>query len=543
MVEVRASRVVIEVLAAEGSVTDTTRLNVSVAADHDAAVETQVSRQNIEVLGDEGDYMDITRLNVGVAAAFDDAEEVLASRLAIEVLGKPLLQTSTTRLNVGIAAAFDDIVEVQASRVAIEVLARQGSAGPVVPLALADDASIFLHNWVAKAELSTSFKNSVSYSPSTGAESRRGLSVKPFRTMKLEWMLGVNGIELSDLERLEVFLRRMGEDRFQVPIYKDQQELSAAHGSGVDTISVPTDKARFFPGARVAIVQLDPDYGPLSVTYHIIQSKTNNTITFDAALGVDIASGSLVFPLMDCEVMLEVKADYITAHVPRIRMTVSEVPGDSQLPPLKSDIPPNAEVYDEKPIWFEEPDWSRAVTKGRSRHGTRSRSGRADFVSIEADRPRQTHRFQVSGGRDEMWDVLEFFETRRGRLRTFWHIDQDQYLEPVEIDASGLFVGVSEIGDIADFQEEFDYVGIVMDDGKVFVREAVTIQQILTVFRITMDLAIDLGLSAANVVRVARARATRFETDELTETWTHTGHMTSRISLIETLNEQDFPTT
>ena len=141
-----------------------------------------------------------------------------------------------------------------------------------------------------------------------------------------------------------------------------------------------------------------------------------------------------------------------------------------------------------------------------------------------------------------MWKALEFFETRRGRLRTFWHIDQDQYMEVVDLDAGGTFVGVSVIGDLDDFSEEFDFVGIVMNDGQIFVRKVVTIQEILTVFRLTMDQAIALNLDVNNVNRVARARITRFVKDEFTERWDHTGHMEARISLIEALAEDTYPT-
>jgi hypothetical protein len=240
--------------------------------------------------------------------------------------------------------------------------------------------------------------------------------------------------------------------------------------------------------------------------------------------------------------MLEVEANYLTARVPSLKMTVAEAPGASQLPSLKSDTPTGALIaHDERPVWFEEPDWSNGITKGRDRQGQRTSDGRADFVNLEADRSRQTHKFEITGTREAMWNALEFFETRRGRLRSFWHIDQDQYMALVDIDAGGTFVGITKGNlDLADIQEEFYAVGLVQKDGSHYVRDVSAISDILTVYRIDLGTNLPSGLLATDNLRFARARLVRFTSDEFTETWTHTGYMTAGISIIEVLNEQDF---
>jgi len=543
MVEVRASRLAQEVLADEGDVGGVTRVDVQVGAiSDDDTGEVQCSRMTVEVLAQEPDVASTTRVDVQVGAlSDDDTGEVQCSRMAVEVLGAPLAEAAATRVDVQVGALSDDDTgEVQCSRMSIECLARQGSAGPVTPLALVDDAHIFLHNWATKAEMRTSFRNSVKPSPDSGAESRRGLSVKPLRSMKLEWQVG-DDLTLEDLERVEVFLRRMTDQRFQVPIYMDQHELAASYSSSDSTIYLPTREARFFTGARIGIVQLDFCNQPVSFSFHTISDMTNSQLDLDATLGVDVAAGSLVFPIMDCEVALDVDANYSTARVSTVKVTVVEAPGASQLPPLKSDTPTGAELaHDGRPIWFEEPDWTSGVIKGRDRQGRRNRQGRADFVNLEGDRSRQTHRFTISGNRTEMWNALEFFETRRGRLRSFWHIDQDQYLEALAIDAAGTDVSIRAIGDLSDMQEEFDALGLVMEDGTQYVRDVSIIQEILTTFTIALNTNLPAGLDVNDVVRVARARLVRFTSDEFRETWTHTGLMTSSISVIEVLNESDF---
>jgi len=546
MVEVRASRVVAEVLGDEGTVQAVNRVDAHVLALGDSTAQVNVSRVVAEVLATEPLIPATSRVDASVLALGDAPAQVNVSRIVAEVLAGPDAASATSRVDASVLALGDGPAQVNVTRIVAECLARQGSAGPVTPLALADDAHIFLHNWATKARMTTSFRTDVTASPDSGAESRRGLNVKPFRTMDLEWTIcdsqtvtGVNSLE--DLERLEVFLRRMTDQRFQVPIYMDQQELAQGHLAAEDTILVKTDEGRFFPGARVAIVQLDFCHQPVSFTFHTIADMTNAQLTFDATLGVDVAAGSYVFPIMDCEVALEVSALYETARVPSVKLTVSEAPGASQLPPLKSDVPSGAEVFEDRPIWFEEPDWTRGITKGRSRQGTRSSEGRADFVSVEGDRSRQTHRFEINGTRETMWQALEFFETRRGRLRSFWHVDQDQYFDLVAIDAGGASVGISENTlDLADTQEEFDYIGLVMADGTVYVREVSSILAILTVYNVSLVTNLPAGLLIGDVHRVARARLTRFAKDEFVEEWEHTGYMRAGINLIEVLNETDY---
>lgn len=541
MVEVRVSRVAAETLGDEGVRMAANRQDIQVASDFSATIEVRCSRLAIEILSPEPSIMAVNRLDLQVASDFSNAAEVRASRISMEVLAGPDAASSVSRQDIQVASDFTAPVEVRCSRIAGEALARQGSAGPVIPVPLADDAFVFLHNWATAASMRTSFRTSVVASPDSGAEARRGLNVKPFRTLDLEWMV-CDGLTLERLERLEVFLRRVTDQRFQVPIYMDQQELDASYISADDTIMVRTDQGRFFQGARVAIVQLDHCNQPISFSFHSIQTMTNASLTFDATLGVDIVAGSYVFPIMDCEVALEVSATYTTARVPVVKITVVEVPGPSQLPPLKSDNPSGASIaHDGRPVWFEEPDWTTGVTKGRSRQGSRNADGRADFVSVEGDRSRQTHKFVITGKRTDMWNALEFFETRRGRLRSFWHIDQDQYYNAVDLDPGGTFVGVSEIGDINDLIEESEAFGIVMADGSHYVSDVASILQILTVFRITMATGFPSGLQFADLHRTARARLVRFASDEFTETWTHTGYMTAGIDVIEVLNEQDFP--
>lgn len=538
MVEVRATRLASEVLAGEGTSAGVTRVDVQVAADTTETAPVRVTRMAVEVLSTPPGSLSVTRVDVQVAAeASAAATEVQVTRLAAEVLASQALSAAITRVDVQVGALTEVSAPVRISRISLEALAREGTSRSVTPLDLADDAYIFLHNWATQAQLTSSFLNDVTYSPDSGAESRRGLGGKPSRTIEIEWLICDRDIPL---ERFEVMLRRMTEGRFQMPLYMDQAELGAAYGSGDSVLAVDTTQGRWFQGQRIAVVQLDASNQVDSFSWHIISSLTDSAITLSSTLGVDVASGSLVYPIMDCEATLEVAVEFITDRVARFTLECIEVPGSSQLPAVKADTPTGFDTLDGAPVWFEQPDWSTSVTRGRTRDGSVSSDGRASFVDLQSSRARVTHDYTVSGKRDAMWPVVEFFETRRGRLRSYWHIDIDSTFTPINVDPSGTFVSVSKLGTLAQFDVEFDYVGIVMNDGRVFVRQVDNIQEVLSVFRITMNTTITAGLATADIHRICRARRVRFGQDDLTEVWTHTNYCAIDLTQVEVLDETDY---
>jgi len=537
MVQVRVTRLAGEVLAGEGSSAAVTRLDVQSAAAVVSPTQVRTSRISAEVLGGASPSSSITRLDVQAALEVDAPTEVQATRLSAEVLASQALSASVTRLDVQIGALFDGVGEVRISRLSGEALAREGARRTLTPLALADDAYLLLHNWVTAAEMVTSFLNDVTYSPDSGAESRRGLGAKPSRELTIEWLVCDKDIPL---ERFEVLLRRMTEGRFQVPIYMDQVELAAAYSSADTVLSFDTTQGRWFEGMRVAVVQLDAFQQVADFSWHLVEDLTSSSLTLSTALGRNVAAGSLVFPVMDCEASLELETEFLTARVARFTLRAIEAPGASQLPATRADTPDGFDTFQGAPIWVEQPDWTFAVSRGRLRHGSLNTSGRAAFLDLQADRARVTHSYEISGKRDTIWPSVQFFETRRGRLRSFWHVDIDSTFRPVAVDASGSFVSVSVLGTVGDLTEEFEFVGVVMTDGRVYVREVANIQLVSTVYRISLETDLPSGLNLSEIARISRARRVRFVNDDLTETWTHTDFGQLDVSIVETLDERNF---
>jgi len=558
VVAVRISRESIEVGAEAPATAGVTRLDAEVAilAKETGTGRAAVSRVSIEVLARNPPVASVTRLDaeVAVLAKETGTGRAAISRESIEVGARVIKRASVTRLDseVAILAKEASTDDVRVTRLSWEALAHRSASGRIEPLALADGIEVFLHNWVDEAVLSTRYMTDVSVSPNSGAESRRGLMLKPERTLSLLWQIHANDSTLLNrFDRLLVMLRKLTDERIAVPLYMDQRELAAAYSLSASTVFLNTSQGRWFTGARVVIVQLNYQGGYGSHSFHIIESMEDDRLNFEDPIGVNVAAGSLIIPMIDCEVILEAKGKYETARNIAVKLELMEVAGASQLPPVRSDTPAETPTHDDIPIFDYDPDWVGGIEKGRVRDGQKYGQGITSRVYRAATRSKEWHKLDMTGlrscssaPRDDIWRVVEFFDSRRGRLRTFWHIDQEQLWTVDGIDAGGAFVGIDQFGDFSDFEAELEggWIGLVMSDGTFYVREAVTVQQVLTVYRITVNPALPAGLNAADVVRVARARRSRFDKDELEEHWKHTGYMATNVEIIETLEETDVET-
>jgi len=548
MVSARISRQSAEVVSTTEQKVGVHRLDAEVAgrAAEASAGSVLVSRQSVEVVGKFAATVNVSRLNAEVAGAATTASGgfVQISRQSAEVVVSNNASALVSRLNAEVAglAAAASTGSVLVSRQSVEAVARRGSAGTVVPLALANDSEIFLHDWADQAILRSSYLTDISTSPSTAAESRRSLALKPERSLELVWRQTKEEFDENDfsrLDRLFVFLRRITDQRFQAPLVMDQRELNQAYLSTDDTIFFDTSRGRWFPGARIVIVQLDFCGRYESKSFHTIDDLEDDRLILSAQLGVDVKSGSVVIPVIDCEVSLEAEMRLLNGCLGEVSITVNEIAGTSQLPPTRSDIPAGMASFNGYPILDVDPDWSDGVKIGRSRSGIEFRSGRSRGVSIYGFRSAQTHELSFVNERPEYWNLVELFDTRRGRARSFYHIDHDHLLTPVSI--STVNVEVEEFGDLTDFKEEFEggFVGIKMRNGDHYVREAVTIQLLGGAYRITVSPALPAGLQIGNVVQIARARYSRLDSDEMEERWFHTGLADTSLKIRETLEEKN----
>ncbi len=538
MVRVNLSRQSFESVAEAGEAISVTRQSAEVLApiDQASAVRANLSRISFEVIAQTARKVAVTRQHAEVMAAMDQTstERVNLSRVSFESIVALIKRVAITRQSAEVMAAFDQVSaeQVKLTRMSFEVLSRKGP-NPVEPLALAAGVDLFLHNWSDQSSLETAWLTDVQQSANDGAEERRGLSLKPLRTMTLLWSIDGR----SEADRMLVLLRKIAQQRFQVPLYMDQTPLTAAASSGTATLTLDTSKARFFIGARVVIVRRGRGAVPTAYQYNTIGSVSLGSITLETNLTASVRVNDIVLPMIDCEIMLAPKMKFDTAYGAQIKLTCTEVAGASQLPAHSSGNPLGFELYRGMPIFQVYPNWIAGLDVGISRQGERYKAGRTDNTYIAAARGRLTASYFLTMERDEdAWTVVEFFDTRRGRLRSFWLVDQDQIWEATACSTS--FLDIDPFGELDNFEEEMDFIALVMKDGTTIIREVVNIQSILGVWRITPDEdwpSIDI----ADISRIARARKVRFDADTMQETWMTDNVMTTRLDIIECLEEKD----
>ena len=482
MVRVNLTRESYEAVAETAATVAVTRQNAEVLSDVDGgATRVNLTRTSYECIMQTARKVAVTRQNAEVLAEVDTpggGVQVNLTRVSFESIVALIKRIAITRQNAEVLADLDTAgggVRVNLTRVSFEVLSRKGP-NPVVPLALADGVDLFMHNWANQSTVETAWLTDVQQSAADGAEERRGLTLKPLRTLGLLWSIDGK----AEADRMLVLLRRISQARFQVPLYMDQTPLDAAASSGTAVLSLDTTRKRFFIGARVAIVRPGRGAAPTTYQYNTIGSFSETSMTLGTNLTADVRSNDLVIPMIDCEVLLTPTMQYDTAFGAQIKLTVTEVAGQSQLPAHSSDFPLGFSIYQSKPIFNLQPNWVAGLQVGINRQGERYKAGRTDNTYIAAARGRFTSSYMLMGERDDDgWSIVDFFDTRRGRLRSFWLVDPDQIWEAVACSTS--FLDIDPFGDFTDFEDELDAIGIVMKDGTIHIREIITIQEVLGV--------------------------------------------------------------
>jgi hypothetical protein len=131
------------------------------------------------------------------------------------------------------------------------------------------------------------------------------------------------------------------------------------------------------------------------------------------------------------------------------------------------------------------------------------------------------------------------FDSRRGQVGTFLEIDQEALWTVADTDPQ--FVDVSPLGDFDEFKDSFrGYLGFVMKDGTVIVREVNTVVDNGSAWRITIGAGPDLpDIDVTQIARFSRARRKRFADDALTETWQTTEVCELNFATIEVVNEKE----
>lgn len=541
MVQVNVRRFAIEVLAASPESIGLHRQSVEVLVRNPGANANAgifVRRLGAEVLAETPDGISLHRQSAEVLVenpGANAAATIFIPRLAVEVLAEAPDPVALHRQSAEVIVSNPGAnpgASIFVRRVGVEVLA--GVPPTVTPLDLPDSLELFLHNWTSVSSVDTVYSTSIDMAENTIAEERRSLSNKPIRAVTVDWMAK----DRAETDKLFRLMRNVTKVRWAVPMFPDQRRLTAAVTTATTTIYCDTTDRRFYAGINVVLVETDKS-GSMTgeFLYRQVTQRFSDRLILDSSVSSLPLGFWLVIPLLNAELLLEPDIVLATNYIATATFTFDEVAGASAFPPAASGNPGGFPTLEGIPIWTFSPDWKSGLKHSWKREGEIYGQGRDQIVYARGDRARliQDHPYLME--RDEAFSALKFFDSRRGRAWPFFQIDQEDIWDVVSIQSAGGFIGIDPFGDFDDFQEELDYIGLIMSDGTYYVRPVISVQSVLGVWRVTVSPVLPTGLSVANVKRVARARKVRFAEDAWKEEWTTTEVMTTKVKTIEVLNE------
>jgi hypothetical protein len=407
---------------------------------------------------------------------------------------------------------------MRATRVGIELLMKVATTGalPMYPNDLpATLFNFFPINWRVQARLDSAYSTDVTASTKSVAEERRGLLDRPYRVLTVN----LTGLFKADVMLIQASLERLAKQvSTPIPLYTDHSRVTAE--STLDFINCDTRYRRFFINQRVAIHNWVYGNRPDTVEYAQIKAITPDGLYLQSNLAGTYRVGARCYPCFEVQIALDQVQSFITDEYCEMNMVFMELPGRSAMPSTVLGFvnPDNFQTHDNLPIFDMLQDRSINVAGGVTRAGNKFQSGRAEVVFTTGERAQVWHELRIKSlDRVTFWKLLGFFDSRMGRLRTFWMLSPGTPFEPKVIQTN--LVKVKPHGQLQDQTDFLKYVAVVMRDGTIYVRgvSSVTVDSPYWVFNFDETIP---SVSLGDVRRVVPAFLARLKNDSMQEVWT-----------------------
>lgn len=459
-----------------------------------------------------------------------------ATSLHLEVAGEGLPirpQQLFTRQVVEVAGSHP--ARVQLTRLVLEVL--YDAMGVLLsPHTLPDVlANIFCHNWDSKAKLESAYSTAISSSSETLAEERRGLLDRPYRTLQVRFM----GFDKHEVNRLSMTAMRLAQQRFTpIPLFTDFSAVKAV--SSGTTIYCDTRFRRFFLGCRVMIHSWDSNRKPANVEYGLVQALADDQITLQAPLAGTFPVKSRVYPCIEAELSLApADLNLVTDEVLDMSLTVKEATGSSALPATVTGFaaPPGFPTWNGRPVFDVPSDWSANIHTSIFREGEQNQVGRSENVSPDGPRAQFVHEMRLTLlSREKAWKVLQFFDSRMGRLRSFYMVDPATKFQANTVLTTG--VRIKPVGNIEDLQAFMTHVAVVLRDGTIYIRDVASVTVDGAEWVIAFGSTIP-AVSPTAVRKVTQAYHVRLRDDAMAEEWMTDEICSISLFGVEVLDDSD----
>lgn len=354
----------------------------------------------------------------------------------------------------------------------------------------------------------------------------------------------IKGIRDLEAARAQAYAHRLASARNMVPLWTDFITITqVASTTDFRTAVDPTLTRKFVNGMRVMIVRHRPNYADETfVAVAVIAtagpfSGAGRITTTGAVANVQV--GDRIVPIMECLPLLDISGDAITATIVNLPITFDEVLGASTIPPVvvPGQLPPGYATYAGLPILNPHP--SDEITIGIKRDGEIRTSGIGQVVRLDGTRGRVTIESAVlTLKRADAWKWRGFFDSRGGRCYPFWVLSPTNDLRVTARDGTGTVVTAFTGLDAFDVPKYHAALFLQMKDGSVLISKITSVARVgpNDEFTLTDPLG---AFTLANVRRAGWAYLSRFDTDEMVETWRTDEVMRSEVRCIEVLEEKD----
>ena len=393
----------------------------------------------------------------------------------------------------------------------------------------------FPNDWISDFSIDTIWKTTISQAHSSGAQQRTSLVERPSRVIGTH----LAGLSQEDATALQMTLMRMQMHENPFPIYSDVTKLEVDLGASAKEVICNVQNKRFYKGQRVAFVNPSftrQDYGVLATAIYGEIAETYGTgFTLVDALNNGQSAGVLVYPLIDVNPGLRFNTTLASDQTMFLNIQVEEVSGPNTLPGSWGvDISSYLDYYNGNPIFKLEPNWASRVNLSFIRMGNSYSQGRGQHVELHADRPQvQVDITETDLSRSETWDLLRFFDSRRGRTHPFWILQPLTSHDIIAITAT--YVDVSIFDYLDNLQTFLTHIGFEENDGTLHVRQVASIAtQDSDKFRITFT---DPFTVVPAPIRMAPAWLSALRVDNMEQVWHTNEHSQCSLSTIQVLDE------
>lgn len=527
----------------------TTRFAVETVHDlqADPNAELQVGRHRHDVLAEVPPAVKTTRFVIETLHDLqaDSNAQLQVGRHRHDVLAEVISTVKTTRFVVETLHDLqpDPAAEVQFGRFSFDVLARRFLAPATCPVPAF--WRYFSHNFADQFEIESRYSTTISRGAQSLSEERTQRFQRPRRTVTVRW--SEKGLDdKRNLMDLMQIIRQFKTEEWMIPLSSHAGCITAG-ASATDTIVEGDFTLRpFFVGSRVAVVKIQGDRGDVQndegdlVGVHVstIEDKINDTVfQLQDPLPFDVtADRAFLVPMICTHPRLQDTIDQHHCRLWNIEMEFEEHGGKTAIPPSADDLPENFDSYRDLPILRPRHDYSNPLNIEIFQEGEQVEIGRGKSTFPRGATHRVKHRIRMIEEREKGWDYVRFFDTRRGRLRPFWMIDQEMLFTINNLQTS--FIEVTKLGDFDEFKKNSEFFGFMMKDGTCYVREIVTFDDLAS-WRLTVADVLPAGLSAQNVVLAGRARPTRMQEDSFKTRWFHINAVQFEVRTISLLQEKD----